>query len=333
MPTPPYPLHPSVVDRLDPQCKALYNEHIIHQQQVHYQPLEASRASGVLLPGAGPLVPVGKTADHAIRRRESAGPDVAARCFTPDGPAPAPGWPVLVYFPGGGWVIGNIDTENAVATNICARGRCVVVSVDFRLAPENPFPAAVDDAWEAVLWVLGPGEDTLHLDTSKMAVGGSSAGGNLAAVVCQRAAARGSPVFRLQLQSAPVLDNTADTTNNASYAENEHAPALPAAKMLWYRDLYLPDQRQRSHPEASPLLWPGDWSALPPAVIVLGELDVLRHEGELFGRKLADAGVRADVHVLKGQPHSFLATAGALEDGRRAVTWFCDGMLSAMYGS
>lgn len=166
-----------------------------------------------------------------------------------------------------------------------------------------------------------------------MAAGGSSAGANLAAVVCQRAAARGGPpAFRLQLLSVPVMDNTADTSNNPSWARNQHAPALPAAKMLWYRDHYLPNRDDRHHPEASPLFWPGDWSALPPAVIVLGECDVLRHEGEQFGHKLAEAGVPAQVHVLRGQPHPFLAMDGALEDGRRAIAWFCEAMLTTMYG-
>lgn len=103
--------------------------------------------------------------------------------------------------------------------------------------------------------------------------------------------------------------------------------------MLWYRNHYPPDRADWAHLEASPLLWTGDWSKLPPTVIVLGELDVLRHEGEQLGAKLADAGVGADVHVLKGQPHPFLAMDGVLEDGRRAITWMCDAMRDVMYGA
>lgn len=233
-----------------------------------------------------------------------------------------------MYFHGGGWVIGNIDTENAVCTSICARGKCVVISVDYRLAPENPFPAAIEDAWEAVLWVLGRGKELLHLDTSKLAVGGSSAGGNIAAVMCQRAIVRGSPRFCLQLHSVPVMDNTADVGNNTSWEKNQHAPALPAPKMLWYRNHYLPDRKDWHDPEASPLLWSGDWAKMPTAIIVLGELDILCGEGEQFAKILRDAGVKAGVHVLKGQPHPFLAMSGVLEDGERAVTWFCEGMLA-----
>ncbi|KAH7309659.1 alpha/beta hydrolase fold-domain-containing protein [Stachybotrys elegans] len=332
-PQPPYPLHPTVVDRIDPEYAAFYNEHIFDKQQVHLQPIEASRSSGILIPGAGPLIPVGKTADYTFPRKESQGPDVAVRCFTPEGEKPAAGWPVLVYYHGGGWVLGTIDTENVVATNICARAKCVVITTDYRLAPENPFPAAVEDCWEAVLWTMDKGKELLGLDLSKMATGGSSAGGNLAALVCQRAAARGEQFFKLQLLSVPVMDNTADPSNNVSYAENEHVPALPSEKMIWYRKHYLPNKSDWSHPEASPLFWQGDWSKLPPAVLVLGGLDVLRTEGEQFAQKLTEAGVEADIHVFKGMPHPFLAMDGVLEVGRVAITKFCEKMESTMYGT
>ncbi|KAH9903751.1 alpha/beta hydrolase fold-domain-containing protein [Xylariomycetidae sp. FL2044] len=341
-PQPPYPLHPSVVDRIDPEYAAFYNEHIRTKQQVHLQPIEASRASGTLIPGAGPAQPVAETADYAVARRQTKGPDVAVRAFTPSGRRPRHGWPVCVYFHGGGWVLGNIDTENVIATNLCARAKCVVVAVDYRLAPENPYPAAVDDCWEAVLWAAqGEGRELLHLDASRMATGGSSAGGNLAAVMCQQAAAArlgssssdaGTGIrFRLQLLSVPVTDQTADASNNGSWRANAHAPALPADKMLWYRRHYLPRPEDRTQAEASPLKWAGDWAALPPAVIVVGELDVLREEGEAFGRKLEGAGVRADVHVMRGQPHPFIAMDGVLEAGRQAITYFCDALREAMY--
>jgi acetyl esterase/lipase len=168
---PPYPLHESVVGRIDPEYAAFYNKHIIDKQQVHLQPIEASRASGVLIPGSGPLQPVASTVDYKVKRKESDGPDVSVRCFTPNGEKPAAGWPVCIYYHGGGWVLGTIETENVIASHLCARGKCVVVSVDYRLAPENPFPAAVHDSWEAVLWVIGEGEDILGLYTSKLATG------------------------------------------------------------------------------------------------------------------------------------------------------------------
>lgn len=131
-PQPPYPLHDSIKDKLDAEYVQFYNKHIIHNQQVHYQPVSASRSSGILIPGAGPKLEVGKTEDFTIPRRETKGPDVQVRVFTPLGKQPASGWPAMVYFHGGGWVLGNIDTENVVSTNLCARANCVVVSVDYR---------------------------------------------------------------------------------------------------------------------------------------------------------------------------------------------------------
>lgn len=132
LPQPPYPLHESVKDKLDPEYVNFYNKYIINNQQVHYQPVEASRTSGTLIPGGGPLLPVGKTEDFAIQRKETEGPDVMVRTFTPEGVKPPNGWPVMIYYHGGGWVLGNINTEGTVCTNMCNRADVVVVSVDYR---------------------------------------------------------------------------------------------------------------------------------------------------------------------------------------------------------
>jgi acetyl esterase/lipase len=131
-PQPPYPLHLSIKDKLDPSYLDFYNAHIIDKQQVHLQPVSASRTSGILIPGGGPRLPVGKTEDLKIQRVETEGPDVLVRVFTPEGEEPSEGWPVMVYFHGGGWVLGNIDTENTVCTNLCKRAGCVVISTDYR---------------------------------------------------------------------------------------------------------------------------------------------------------------------------------------------------------
>ncbi|ROV90931.1 hypothetical protein VMCG_09996 [Cytospora schulzeri] len=334
-PQPPYPLHPSIIPKLDPVYANFYNEHIIDKQQVHLQPVSASRSSGVLIPGAGPKYPVAKSEDFAIPRTQSTGPDIKIRCFTPEGKKPEAGWPCLLYYHGGGWVLGNIDTENVIATNLCGRANCVVVNVDYRLAPEDPYPAAVEDSWEAVLWaVQGPGKDILSLDTSKLATGGSSAGANLAAIMCQRAAARPELGIRFlaQLLSVPVADNTATPETKLSWRENEHVPALPAPKMMWYRRHYLPDEADWAHPEASPIFWAGDWAKLPAAEVVLGELDVLRTEGEEFAEKLVRAGKTSTrVTVMKGQPHPFIAMDGALDCGKLAIGLFVERLLRVFY--
>lgn len=131
-PQPPYPLHDSVKDKLDLEYVKFYNEHIFDKQQVHLQPVAASRTSGILIPGGGPQLPVGSTKDYTFSRSQTEGPDVAVRVFTPEGTKPEGGWPLMVYYHGGGWVLGNIDTENTVCSHLCARANCVVVSVDYR---------------------------------------------------------------------------------------------------------------------------------------------------------------------------------------------------------
>lgn len=131
---PPYPLHPDIEPRLDPVYRDFYNAHIFDKQQVHLQPVAASRTSGVLIPGGGVPPPVGKIQDYSIKRRETEGPEVKVRTFTPEGEAPAEGWPIAVWYHGGGWVLGNIDTENTVSANLCNRARWVVVSPDYRYA-------------------------------------------------------------------------------------------------------------------------------------------------------------------------------------------------------
>ncbi|KAJ5925429.1 Alpha/beta hydrolase fold-3 [Penicillium verhagenii] len=301
---PPYPLHESVRDLLDPEYANFYNQHVIDKQQVHLQPVAASRTSGVLIPGAGPMLEVGKTQDITITRRETQGPPVEVRCFTPKGEVPAGGWPVMLYFHGGGWVLGNIDTENVVCSNLCVRGNCVVVTVDYRLAPENPWPAAVHDCWEALLWLKAEGTAALSIDTSRLATGGSSAGGNLAAIMTHKALTLSPPVhFSAQLLSVPVTDNTATVENNESYRRYEHTPRPTIPE----NDL------------ASPLFYAtgSSWSQLPPALVMVGELDVLRTEGEQYAEKLQNAGVTVDLQVMKGMPHPFLAMDGALSEGEK----------------
>lgn len=131
-PQPPYPLHDSVKDKLDPEYVKFYNSHIFDKQQVHLQPVAASRTSGILIPGGGPKLPVGSTKDYTFSRKETKGPDVQIRVFTPEGEKPEKGWPLMIWIHGGGWVLGNIDTENTVSTHLCKRANSVVVSIDYR---------------------------------------------------------------------------------------------------------------------------------------------------------------------------------------------------------
>lgn len=164
----------------------------------------------------------------------------------------------------------------------------------FRLAPESPWPAAVHDSWEALIWLKSEGAQLLNCDLSKVAIAGSSAGGNLAAILTNKALDTPDlvPRFMFQVLVVPVTDNAADPGNNVSYKENENTAALPAVKMLWYRDHYLPNPADWKDPEASPIYYPeSNFSKLPPAYVAVAELDVLRSEGEAYAEKLQKAGV------------------------------------------
>ncbi|KAM3461443.1 hypothetical protein MY5147_000957 [Beauveria neobassiana] len=337
MPEKLYPIHPSQEHRLNAEYKAFYNENSIAAPKIHTIPISVIRSIPRRpFPGSGPEIPVGKKEDIliALDSGPTKGVTIPTRCYTPPGSAPTGGWPVLVFYHGGGWTLGGLDSELDVITNICTRAK---------LAPEHAFPAAVDDAWAALVWVSQEGPARLAIDAANLAVGGTSAGGNLAAVMAQRAAAaaaaaRGGPVIKTQLLSIPVTDNTRTPDNSACWRDLQHSPALSADIMLWFRDCYLPGGGPAAaaawaHPEASPLLWTGDWSALPPAVVVVAGLDVLRDEGEAFAAKLSQAGVGVRLALFHDQPHVFPSMSGVLEDGRRAVTFMCESLHDSFYGN
>lgn len=207
------------------------------------------------------------------------------------------------------------------------------LTINCRLAPEDPFPAGVNDCWEALLWSTVEGAKILGLDMKRMAIGGASAGANLAAVVTQRTLTRQVPGFDgfvHQLLVVPVVDNTATVENNPSWREYQYTASLTAEKMIWYRKHYLPNNEDWSHPEASPLLLPlTQMPQLPPALIIVAELDILSHEGERYAQKLRDAGVLVDYHVVPGMPHPFLAMDAVLTAARSAITLLCDTLAKA----
>lgn len=235
-------------------------------------------------------------------------------------------------------MLGNIDSENSLCTNLCTRANCVVITTDYRLAPEEPFPAAVHDAWETVLWVVTGAAAShlgLSLDMAKLTVGGSSAGGNLAAIVTQKAlvhkAFEGQPGFKYQILVVPVTDNTATIESSATYKSYENTAALPVEKMIWYRRHYLPNEADWSSVQASPLLASDDtFSKLPPAVVVVAGLDVLRWEGEEYARRLNKVGVPAEVKVVEGVPHPFIVMDAVLQKGKDGVSFVCDKLAVAL---
>jgi acetyl esterase len=235
-----------------------------------------------------------------------------ARLYMPSS-APPSNAPGLVFFHGGGFVIGSIESHDRVCRAIADRAGVVVVSVDYRLAPEHPFPAAPLDAVAATRWVLGHAAE-LGMDAERVAVGGDSAGGNLAAVVCQ--ALRDDmrrPAFQLLIYPATDL-----TRSLPSHALFDRGYFLSRAAMDWYMRHYLTSAADATKPLASPLL-AGDLSNLPPAFVVVAGFDPLRDEGRAYADKLRAAGVPVELVCVEGQMHGFLLLGGGLREGARLV--------------
>lgn len=184
----------------------------------------------------------------------------------------------------------------------------MVCTVDYRLAPENPYPAAVEDGLAALRWLLNAGRTALDLDITRIAVGGTSAGANLASVVALKAAETGAEV-KFQLVVVPVVDNTA--TVEGCWAENKHAPWLTPARMTWYRRLYMPNERDWGNWDASPNLAPEELLCrMPPTWMAVSEQDLLAPEALAFASQLRGFGIQVETVVYKGSTHSLLALNG-----------------------
>jgi acetyl esterase len=201
------------------------------------------------------------------------GGDLPLRLYAPAGSDPLP---LVIYLHGAGWVAGNLETHDHACRCLAKRTPCLVVAVDYRLAPECKFPAAVEDAYAAISWAAREAAN-LGGDAARLAVAGDSSGGNLAAALCLMARDRGGPAVAFQLLVNPALDMTA-----------YDAPGFE--EMRWFREQYLRDGRDQRHAHASPL-WADDLRGLPPAFILVGERDNLRAEGERYVARLREAGV------------------------------------------
>ena len=223
--------------------------------------------------------------------------------------------PALVYFHGGGFVFGNLDTHDAVCRSLAKESGAVVVSVDYRLSPENKFPAAVDDSYAATVWIAA-NADRLGIDKERIAVGGDSAGGNLATVIAMRCRDAGGPKLAAQVLLYPVTDSSSYETG--SHREFADGYFLTTAAMDWFTDHYLVSSEQRRHPEVSPLLAP-TLRGLPPALVITAEFDPLRDEGEAYAEQLRQAGVPVTVTRYPGMIHGFVSMHGVLTGGRQAI--------------
>jgi acetyl esterase len=237
-------------------------------------------------------------------------PPISARLYRPRSGT----LPLLVYFHGGGWVVGSVALADPFCRAIANASSCAVLSVEYRLAPEDRFPAAADDAYAATRWSADHASE-LGIDPSRIAVGGSSAGGNLAAVVTLMSRERGAPEIAFQLLHVPVTDHDFGT---ASYRANGTGFGLTLKGMQWFWDHYAPDPRTREEPFASPLR-ATDLSGLPPAHVVTAECDPLRDEGKAYAARLLEAGVATTYVEYPGMVHGFTGMAMAIPLGRTAI--------------
>jgi acetyl esterase len=235
---------------------------------------------------------------------------IPVRIYRPSA-APAP---VHVHFHGGGWVIGDLDTHDRDCREICVGADCIVVAVDYRLAPEHIFPAAPEDCYASLCWATA-NLDSLGASRGPVSVGGDSAGGNLAAAVALMARDRNGPAIAMQLLIYPVTDATMES---ASYRDNADGYLLSRTMMSWFWDHYCPDLALRTDPLASPIT-AEDLSGLPPALVMTAEFDPLRDEGEAYAERLIAAGVEVEVRRFDGLVHGFFSQAGMIEAAREGV--------------
>ena len=238
--------------------------------------------------------------------------DLPARLYAPvdtDGPQP-----VLIYFHGGGWTLGSVDSHDATCRYLAREGGLKVLSVDYRLAPEFQFPTAVKDTLAAFRYVRDNATE-LGVDASRIAVGGDSAGGNLAAVVCQQARDAGETMPAFQLLFVPATDMSARTASYKTFREGFY---LTKATMDWYEKTYIRSEDDRTDPRASPLL-AKDFSGLPPAHVATGGFDPLRDEGEAYARRMSDAGVPVSLRRHASLVHPFVNGVGASPVAREAL--------------
>ena len=295
---------------LDPQAQALIASVAGGKpvEQMTPQEMRDALEERVRLTGGAPE-PVDQVVPGVVPG--PAGP-IAVRIYTPKGGQAA--LPGLVYFHGGGWARGSLQTHDIVCRSLANGAGCVVVSVDYRMAPEHRFPAAFEDSLAATRWVAEHAAE-IGIDPRRLAVGGDSAGGNLAAAVALAARDAGGPSLVHQLLIYPVTDYNFDTR---SYADNAEGYMLTRAAMQHYWRLYLRDGSDGADFRASPLR-ARDFGNLPPALVITAEFDPLRDEGRAYADRLREAGTPVLYREYPGMVHGFVTSAGVLDAGKQAV--------------
>ncbi|MFC8717426.1 alpha/beta hydrolase [Kitasatospora sp. NPDC057198] len=265
--------------------------------------------------------PVGAVEEFTV---DGPGGPLTLRHYRPEPRAGTdPPGPALLYLYGGGWVLGSLETGDAICRALANATRADVLAVGYRHAPEHRFPAAVHDCWAALDWIARHAPQ-LGLDPGRIAVGGDSAGGNLAAALTLLARERGGPAIRHQLLVYPNTDHRLPPPG-----ADEDPALFNRHSVAWYWSHYLADPADGANPLASPLRAPS-LAGLPPATVITAEYDPLREQGEQYAEALRAAGVPVELRRWDGMPHGFFAMPGVLDDGRAAQLFAADRLREAL---
>ncbi|TVY51993.1 AB hydrolase superfamily protein [Lachnellula cervina] len=331
-------LHPSVVDRMDPQFAEIYTKHQapkVRADQVTYEEYNADRSKYTFTIAPGPHPEVGCVKEYRIPVSEPAG-EITIQLFAPTVEAIAAGGlrtadgklPAHLDYHGGGFVIGTLKSDESWCRQACQAVGCIILNVDYRLAPEFPHPIPLTDSWAALKWVFAHAEE-LRIDTSRVSIGGLSAGGQIAAVLALLARDEPDmPKLALQMLIVPVVDTRFvplegpchPSVPYESYIKNEFAPCLPLNRLRWFYKLWLgTDMEARktttANFRASPIL-ASSHANLAPASIYVAEVDTLTSEGIAYHEKLKSSGTPSTLKVYEGCGHPFGHWDGELEKAK-----------------
>ena len=295
---------------LDPQVKIILEEDAARNLPAYHElsPLAARKQMLDLSAPVDPLLTAERVVDQRI---PGPGGEIPIRLYYPKGDPP---FAVVVYFHGGGWVIGDLDSHHALCHALSKSSGCLVVAVDYRLAPENRYPAAVEDAYAAICWVADNAEG-IQADARRIAVGGDSAGGTQATVAAMMARDYGKPNIALQVLIYPITDHNFDTP---SYLHNADGYMLTRDLMMWFWSHYLADENLADDPYVSPLR-AVNLTDLPQALLLTAEYDPLCDEGEEYARRLQEAGVKVKLTRYEGMIHGFIRMTSRLDKARQAL--------------
>jgi len=303
----------------DPQMQAVLDAHAslspkpiesLSPEEARKQPSVADAVAKLMKNQGKKPEEVGAIDNRTVKLESG---DVKVRIYSPKGEG---AFPVILYIHGGGWVIADLDTYDATPRALCNAANAIVVSTHYRQAPESKFPASHEDVFGVYQWVVAnPGK--LKIDSSKVAVAGESAGGNMAAAVCMMAKEKGIQMPVHQLLVYPVADMTGTPT--PSLTENAQAKPLNAAMLQWFGQHLLAQPDDAKNPRLSLLLAGDELKGLPPATIILAQIDPLRSGGEALAKALQDAGVKVNLKSYDGVTHEFFGMGAVVDKAREAL--------------